>query len=151
MSHSLEVAGPGRELSLWPPILVVPWALFMETQNFFLVILFIWLLYEECLKKQRTLHSLPPYLKTPTFMAQTTRQTALHALWVKVIALNIKDYLLKAGPSKSETTKSTSRGKQGSPRSLLSFVLQSVPSSGSGGKQLLENIHRFHIGEIRQC
>lgn len=72
-------------------------------------------------------------------MAQSTRQMALPASWLRVITLNIKGHLLKAGASEAETTKSTRRGKQSSPSSVLSLVLQSVPSSGSGGKQLLEN------------
>lgn len=45
------------------------------------------------------------------------------------------------------------RGKQVPPGSVLAFVLQSAPPSGSGGKQLLEStfLDSIHVDAIREC
>lgn len=82
-------------------------------------------------------------------MAQTTRQTALHALWVKSYNSQHQRLFIKGWALQIRDNKVQKETKIRFPKgSVLSFVLQSVPSSGSGGKQLLENIHRFGIGEI---
>ena len=65
-------------------------------------------------------------------LLESTRQIVLHASWLRVITLDIKGYLLKTGALGTETAKST-EGKTNFPVcSVLSFVLQSAPSSGAG-------------------
>lgn len=86
-------------------------------------------------------------------MAQITRQIALHASWLRVITLNIKGYLLKAG-ALGTNSKVQGGGANKFPQgSVLAFVLQSAPPSGSGGKQLLEStfLDSIHVDAIREC
>lgn len=82
-------------------------------------------------KAKNILHS-STISNNTTFTAQSTRQIVLHASWLRVITLDIKGYLLKTGALGTETAKST-EGKTNFPVcSVLSFVLQSAPSSGAG-------------------
>lgn len=103
------------------------------------------------LKKQRTFCTLPPYLKTTTFMAQSTRQIALHALWLRVITLHIKGYLLKAGGIGNRDSKVHQGGKTSSPRAVFCPLYCRVLPLVALEENSFWKAQRFRTDRIREC